>query len=211
MADSYRPSPMPDPFGTARAMDFDTFYATSTPPWDIGRPQPAFADLASTGQLHGQVLDVGCGTGEHVLLAASLGFDATGIDTANTAITRAQKKAQQRGLTARFLLHDALELEKLGEQFDTVLDCGLFHIFTDTDRPRFANSLANALRHGGRYHMLCFSDRQPGTMGPRRVSQAEIRDCFTQGWHIDSIKQAILDITTDLHGVQAWLATITRT
>ena len=52
-------------------------YAT-TPPWDIGRPQPAFLELAETGSLRGRVLDVGCGTGEHALMAAGLGRPATG-------------------------------------------------------------------------------------------------------------------------------------
>ena len=51
-----------------------------TPPWDIGRPQGAFRAIADAGALHGRVLDAGCGTGEHALLAASLGFDTTGIE-----------------------------------------------------------------------------------------------------------------------------------
>ena len=41
-------------------------YAT-TPPWDIGRPQPAFLALAEASAIQGRVLDVGCGTGEHRL------------------------------------------------------------------------------------------------------------------------------------------------
>jgi hypothetical protein len=38
-------------------------------------------------------------------------------------------KARDRGLAARFLRQDARRLGELGESFDTVLDCGLFHIF----------------------------------------------------------------------------------
>ncbi len=52
-----------------RTEDFDALYA-GTPPWDIGRPQPAFLALAQEGAIRGRVLDVGCGTGEHVLMAA---------------------------------------------------------------------------------------------------------------------------------------------
>src|SRR6266536_3269789 len=36
---------------------------TGTPPWDIGRPQPAFLALADAGAIRGRVLDVGCVTG----------------------------------------------------------------------------------------------------------------------------------------------------
>jgi 2-polyprenyl-3-methyl-5-hydroxy-6-metoxy-1,4-benzoquinol methylase len=73
----------------AGAVGFDALYA-GTPPWDIGRPQPAFLELAEAETLRGRVLDVGCGTGEHALMAAGLGLDATGIDSAPTAIAIAQ-------------------------------------------------------------------------------------------------------------------------
>lgn len=57
---------------TAGAHDWDAIYRSATPPpWDIGRPQPAFVRLADSGLLAGRVLDAGCGTGEHALLAAA--------------------------------------------------------------------------------------------------------------------------------------------
>jgi cyclopropane fatty-acyl-phospholipid synthase-like methyltransferase len=184
---------------------------TSTPPWDIGRPQPAFLKLARAGVLRGRVVDVGCGTGEHVLMAADLGLEVTGIDLARAAIATAEGKARARGVTARFLIWNALELEALNEQFDTVLDCGLFHVFEDDERPRFVDSLRKAVPSGGRYHMLCFSDRQPGDRGPRRVTQHEIRANFDDGWRIDSIEATKIDVTYDPDGAHAWLASVTRT
>ena len=180
------------------------------PPWDIGRPQPGFLELAEAGALRGRVLDVGCGTGEHALMAAASGFDATGIDAAPSAIEIAQGKARQRGLSARFLVWNALDLGSLDERFDTVLDSGLFHVFGDTDRARLVTSLAAVTAPGARYHMMCFSGRQPGDWGPRRVSQAEIRSSFARGWRVESIDAATFDITTDPAGVRAWLARITR-
>lgn len=144
-------------------------------------------------------------------MAAHFGLDATGVDAAAAAIAIAERKAQDRGLTARFVVHNALELASLDEVFDTVLDCGLFHIFEDDDRPRFVDSLRSATREGGRYYMLCFSDRQPGDWGPRRVTQEEIAANFTDGWRIDAIDNATIDITIDPNGARAWRATITRT
>ena len=189
--------------------DFDALYQ-GAPPWDIGRPQPAYLELAQAGAVRGRVLDVGCGTGEHALMAAGLGLEATGIDVAAAAIAIAERKARERGLTARFLVGDALELASLKEQFDTVLDCGLFHIFEDDDRPRFVDSLGAVIPAGGSYHMLCFSDRQPGDWGPRRVTQDEIRESFADGWRVDSIDSATIDITIDPNGALAWRAAISR-
>jgi SAM-dependent methyltransferase len=62
---------------------FEAAYA-GTPPWDIGRPQPGFIALAEAGVVAGRVMDVGCGTGEHTLMAAGMGLEAVGIDSAPT-------------------------------------------------------------------------------------------------------------------------------
>jgi ubiquinone/menaquinone biosynthesis C-methylase UbiE len=156
------------------------------------------------------VLDVGCGTGEHALLAASLGNEALGVDMATRAIELARVKADARGIEATFLVFDALRLPELDTQFDTVLDCGLFHGFDDHERRRFVDGLAAVVRPGGRYHMLCFSDRQPGDWGPRRVTEGEIRASFAEGWTVDSIDPTVLDITIDPARALAWQVVVTR-
>jgi cyclopropane fatty-acyl-phospholipid synthase-like methyltransferase len=189
-------------------MGFEHAY-TGTPPWDIGRPQPAFAELAQRGDLQGHVLDAGCGTGEHALLAASIGLQAIGVDGAPTAIRKAQEKARDRGLEARFVVADVRALDTLGERFDSVLDSGCFHTFDDDDRSTYVASLAAVVVPGGRYFLLCFSDRQPGVFGPRRVSQTEIHDAFADGWSVDAIDPAGMDTTGD-RTVLAWRAAITR-
>ncbi len=130
-----------------------------TPAWEIGRPQAAFRALADAGAIRGRVLDVGCGAGEHVLMAAGLGLDATGVDTAPGALTTAEGKVRDRGLAARFLLLDALRVRGLGERFDTVLDCGFFHLLDDDQRDAFVAALSAVVAPGGRYFTLCFSDR----------------------------------------------------
>jgi cyclopropane fatty-acyl-phospholipid synthase-like methyltransferase len=194
---------------------WDSAYAAATPaPWDIGRPQPVFVRLAEGGRLTGRVLDAGCGTGEQVLLAAAHGAaEALGIDVSSTAIERARAKAAERGLSARFEVGDALSLGERGSQFDTVIDSGLFHVFNDEDRARYVASLATALGPGGHLYLACFSDRQPGDIGPRRVSQDELRAAFSDGWAIESITAESFVLRRDfMDGVaQAWLAAIRRT
>ena len=190
-------------------MSFNDAYL-GTPPWDIGRPQSAFRALADAGELRGRVLDAGCGTGEHACMAASLGLDATGIDDAPLAIEKARAKARERELDVRFAVGSVLELATLDERWDTLLDCGVFHVFDDDDRAAYVRSLAAAVEPGGRYFMLCFSDTQPGGIGPRRVSKAEIHAAFAAGWRIDAIEPAAIETTLDDRDASAWLSTITR-
>ena len=83
---------------------------------------------------------------------------------------------------------DALTLADLDRRFDSVIDSGLFHVFSDEDRARYVAGLAHVTRPGGRLFLLCFSDEEPGTQGPRRVSQREIREAFADGWDVEEIR-----------------------
>src|ERR1700744_6440585 len=175
---------------------WDTVYVpgAAPPPWDIGRPQPAFLRLADRELLSGLLLDAGCGTGEHTLLAAARGAEATGVDISPRAIARARDKAAERGLQARFEVADVLSLRQLGMAFDTVIDSGVFHVFDDVDRVRYVTNLAGVLQPGGRCYLMCFSDRQPGEYGPRRVSQDELRAAFSDGWTVTSIEASTFEV-----------------
>ena len=187
------------------------YVADQPPPWDIGRPQPVFERLAGQSLLCGRLLDSGCGTGENTMMAAAHGADALGVDVAPHAIAQARRKAAERGSAARFEVADALDLGQLGLTFDTVVDSGVFHVFDDGDRTRYVASLAAVMRPGATCYLLCFSDRQPGTMGPRRITQDELTAAFRDGWAIRSISAETFAVNFgDTSEAQAWLATIER-
>jgi SAM-dependent methyltransferase len=194
---------------------FETAYAGQAP-WDIGRPQKAFLDMAD--RIAGSVLDAGCGTGDTALFLASRGHKVTGIDFLEEPITRARRKATARGLSATFLVMDALALKDLPELFDNVIDSGLFHVFSDEDRKRYVEGLATVLKTGGRLFLLCFSEEEPGDQGPRRVTKKEIEDAFAVGWKIESVEPARYEVRPDLKdltfsegGPKAWFTMIRRT
>ena len=93
--------------------------------------------------------------------------------------------------------------------FDTVIDSGLFHVFSDEERVRYVGSLANAVHAGGRVFILCFSEREPGDWGPRRVTERELRDAFRAGWDVERIAPERLETNLG-HEVEGWLAAVRR-
>ncbi len=193
---------------------FQSLYAGQAP-WDIGKPQKAFVDAAD--QISGSVLDAGCGTGDTALFLAGRGHQVTGIDFLDQPIDRAKRKAAERGLSATFLVKDALTLKEWSERFDSVIDSGLFHVFSDEDRKTYVAGLAKVLKSGGQLLLMCFSDEEPGTQGPRRVSKRELQDSFAHGWYIETIVQYKIETVPDLKdftfsegGPNAWFATIRR-
>jgi SAM-dependent methyltransferase len=193
---------------------FEERYAAGAP-WDIGRPQQPFVDVAE--RIRGSVLDAGCGTGENSLFFAGRGNNVTGIDFLEEPIRRAKRKADERGLSVRFLVKDAMTLKDWSERFDNVLDCGLFHVFSDEDRKIYVAGLATVLKPGCRVYLMCFSDEEPGADGPRRVSQHDLQEAFAEGWQIESLERAIFATRPDLSdstfspgGPKAWFAVIRR-
>jgi SAM-dependent methyltransferase len=181
------------------------------PAWEIGRPQPAVVRLEESGEIVGRVLDVGCGTGENALYLESRGHETWGVDFAPTAIQTAREKATARGRKSTFRVGSALDLGSLHQQFDTIVDSGLFHTLLDRHRPQYAASLAEAARPGGRLFLLCFNELESLDWGgPRRVTQAEIRSTFLEGWDVRWIREERFE--TRLEGVlgRAWLAAVDR-
>nr|QLH55470.1 hypothetical protein [Myxococcus fulvus] len=188
--------------GDIRRAFFRSAYLLGAP-WDIGRPQRAFVELWEAGEISGEVLDVGCGLAENALFLAAQGLRVCGVDMVEPAISRARDAASARGLNAEFRVGNALMLASLGQQFDTIIDSALLHVFEPGDRPVFAASLASVLRPGGRYHALYFRE------GPRAISPEALRAAFGEGWRFQSLREAHYE-ETDPNGAPAWLATFER-
>jgi SAM-dependent methyltransferase len=194
---------------------FASLYAGQAP-WDIGKPQRPFIDVAD--QINGTILDAGCGTGETALFFASRGHSVTGIDFLEEPIRRAKQKAVLRRVPLTLLVKDAMTLKDWPERFDNVIDSGLFHTFSDGDRKTYVAGLRTVLKPGGKLFLMCFSDQEPGAQGPRRISQNELQDAFAEGWAVDSITPVRFEVLPDLReftfsegGPKAWFAVLRRT
>jgi hypothetical protein len=64
---------------------------------------------------------------------------------------------------------------------------------------------------------MCFSDEEPGTEGPRRVSRQELDDAFADGWEVESVQPARVEVNPEFTAVtfseggpKAWFAVVRR-
>ncbi len=165
---------------------FTKIYAEGIPPWEIGKPQPPFIEVAE--QVVGPVLDSGCGTGNTALYFASRGLKVTGIDFVENAIRQARDKSAERGISVNFIVKDAMTLGEWDERFASVIDSGLFHIYHGDEQRRYIRGLAHVLRPGGRLYLFSFSDKIDKSLGLGGASKQELYAIFSNGWVIESLE-----------------------
>jgi len=194
---------------------FEGYYAAPRAPWDIGRPQRSFVEAAEA--IRGRVIDIGCGTGDLSLWLAEHGRTVTGVDFLEKPLEAARQKAAERGLSVNFLQMDAVTVGELPERFDSVTDCGLFHTFDDAGRTAYVAALRQLLEPASRVFLLCFADAEPGTHGPRRVSERELRQAFSAGWQVETIEPARFEVIPGIPGAEfgpggarAWFCVVQR-
>jgi SAM-dependent methyltransferase len=137
-------------------LDIATFKARSQATWmagDFGRVarilEPSAAQFMARVPLQrGQrVLDVGCGTGNLAVIAARLGCDVTGLDSAPNLLAQARDRANGEGLTIRYDEGDAEALPYADASFDLVVS--MFGVMFAPRPERATAELLRVCRPGG--------------------------------------------------------------
>ncbi len=75
---------------------------------------------------------------------------------------------------------------------------------------RHAASLYQVTLPDGRLYLICFSDREPDWGGPYRISEAQLRGAFADGWQVESVEPSTFATGFEGGAAQAWLARIRR-
>jgi len=74
----------------------------------------------------------------------------------------------------------------------------------------YAEQLKRVLARDGMYFMLCFSDKEPGFEGPRRISRREIEETFAGMFRINYIKDVFFASKLHREGAKAYLASMRK-
>ncbi|UQX12819.1 class I SAM-dependent methyltransferase [Candidatus Mycobacterium methanotrophicum] len=183
--------------------DFDALYrgespaegipAVATPPWDTRAPKENVVAWQEGGWVRGDVLDIGCGLGDNAVYLAQQGFNVTGLDISPTALSIAERRANDAGVRVTFAVSDSTKLEGYTETFDTIVDSGMFHCLDDAGKRSYAAAAHRATRPGATLLLSCFSDANPADEDwPRpAVSEQTLRDVLGgAGWDIEALEPA---------------------
>jgi SAM-dependent methyltransferase len=127
-----------------------------------------------------KAITLGCGVGRETLFLARKGFDVTGLDFSNTAITKARKRAKAARLDVPFIEDDLTELRHPLGTFDLVMDFGALNDLNQLDRDRYMENVLPLTRPGSYYVMFCFD---------RMLPDAEVSQRFEKDFQIEVLHQ----------------------
>lgn len=117
------------------------------------------------------------------------------------AVRLASSRAAQRGVAVRFVVADAIRLDGIEQQFDTVLDSALYHCLPADTRAAYSASLHRVTNPGARLHILCFADAADGAIPQSLlVRKDDLRGHLGTHWDIRKIEldQYVTAITGDV-------------
>jgi SAM-dependent methyltransferase len=116
-------------------------------------PRPQILKFANALLEYGlrSVLDLGCGTGRHVVHMTQMGLYVTGLDNAPTALKLTRKWLKEEGLSAGLVLSDMRNPLPFADQsFDAVLSTQVIHHARLNTVIGTAIEIARVTRIGGR-------------------------------------------------------------
>lgn len=178
---------------------FDSTYRRGNAGWDIGRPQKAISWLLNSGEIRGDVIDIGCGTGIHSIIISQRGHRVLGVDFSTTAIEHSKRNARRKEVKVDFLVMNALKLSFLNLMFDTAVDSACFHCLNQVERDEYERQVGKILKPGGTLFLLCSSNS---------VNLDEINKRFNTGWKIHYAKETIYEYTHST--IEAYLIKIQK-
>jgi SAM-dependent methyltransferase len=96
------------------------------------------------------VLDLGCGTGPVSLFCSQNGYQTTGVDVSQTAVSKAYELAKELGLSSKFICGDFVNGLTSLPRFSIIIDSSFLHcIVFDEDRAKCLSRIYDLLEPGG--------------------------------------------------------------
>jgi SAM-dependent methyltransferase len=137
----------------------------------------------------GRALDLGCGSGMHLVTLARRGWDATGVDVVDKALARARARVADQGVNARVVRADVTELPEaaVGTGFDLFLDLGCFHGLQAAERTAMAGAVTARAKPHATILMLAFAKPVGPRFMPQGASRTDVAAAYAAWEVVDAI------------------------
>ncbi len=168
-----------------------------TMPWFNPELDPDVEDALIKLDLHtGTALDLGTGPGTQAIALAERGFQVVATDLSETAVQKGRDLAKVKGADVSFQQDDILS-SHLDRSFDFILDRGCFHVLPPERRSEYVQTVANLLKPDRHLLLKTFSHLETREAGPYRFTVEDIRDIFSDRFHLLSVDQTVYHGTLD--------------
>ena len=156
-----------------------------------------------------RVLDLGTGPATQAIALAKRGYEMVAVDIAASAIEKAKHAAARQGVRIDFRVDDILDSKLPAGLVEAIVDRGVFHVLPPGKRSAYVETVHRILSPNGWLFLKCFSDKEPGTFGPYRLAEDELRESFRKRFDIESILDAEFQGTLKPNP-RAWFAIMRR-
>ena len=178
-------------------MNYRLAYRLGFHPWEDLAEHPPFAtkllelvagEEDEYGPPFGSALDVGTGSAVWGVQLARRGWEVTGIDLVEKALSRARERIEETGVEMRLVHGDVTAMREagVGSGFRLVLDTGTFHGLTEPQREAMGREVSAVAAPDATVILDCFAPRRRGPL-PRGASRAEVERAFPE-WTITDVE-----------------------
>ena len=173
--------------------DWQDHYDSNDLGWDLGQVAPPFVELWEKGKLPwGEVLVPGCGRGHEVIFLAENGFEVTGIDFSEGAVTYLGNALKKRNLKGRVLHQDFFSLDDTHDGvYNLVIEQTFFCAISPRQRQDYVLKVSRMLKPGGMLVGLFYhTDKQGGP--PYNTTREDIETHFSENFEIQELDKTSL-------------------
>ncbi len=129
--------------------DWNTLFTQEEFRWK--QPHEGLTELIAGWKASGvkDVMDIGFGTGRHVIYLSEVGFTVSGVDVSENAIYFTKKWLTEKGLTADLKIGEFTQLDYPDASFDAVVSTYVLHHATFAGMMKAFFEIYRVLRAGG--------------------------------------------------------------
>jgi cyclopropane fatty-acyl-phospholipid synthase-like methyltransferase len=160
------------------------------PPFSERLMELVAKDEEGRGAPYGPALDIGTGSGVWGVELARRGWQVTGVDIVDKALSRARQRVDDAGVEMRVMRGDvtALRRSDVGTGYRLVVDTGTFHGLTGAQREAMGRELDAVASEDATVLLIVWEPKRRGPL-PRGASRSEVEDAFP-GWNVTDVESS---------------------